>query len=167
MSLSVLVESPTLSFWRLFVERPCGRGLNRVSSPVHGKAVVGVVSLCRKRVVHLVLRCDRVRSVLKCVGCSEEAPVAFRTAASLFDRRCASFSWRLAFARTTRFVTILWVHLLVPSLLLVGEFPPTLLLVLRFLLPLVADDLGDVWVGQAGVFLCNFGVMGYAIQDEC
>jgi hypothetical protein len=51
-------------------------------------------------------------------------------------------------------------------LLLLGEQLPLVLALLGLLAPLLADDLGDFWVGKPWVLLHHLGLVVLAVEDE-
>lgn len=68
---------------------------------------------------------------------------------------------------SSRLILVLWVFALMMQLLFLGQLLPLFLVLVRFSPPLLADDLGDLRVGEAGVFGHDAGLVVLAVEDEC
>jgi hypothetical protein len=63
-------------------------------------------------------------------------------------------------------VPVVGILALVVLLLLLGKLLPLVLALLGLVAPLLADNLGDLWVGEPWVCLHHLGLVVLAVEDE-
>lgn len=113
---------------------------------------------------HLVRRwcCNRSR---RSTGRCNRSTIAFATAALFVIGRTAR-PVALCLASATRLITVIGVLVLMTLFFFFRQFLPRLFDIFRFMLPLVANNLGDFGVGQLGVVGRHLRLVMLSVQNK-